>query len=134
VGVGEIVITLTGGNFRRADGTALAFGSIVFQLNLDSIIVTAPGGQILATMESAFQLDANGNILPNAPATTAQIWSNAELSPQLNSTHLATIYYVTIYDANGARVTADAPMRWQFPNLLGDTVNLGTMTPCKVEP
>jgi hypothetical protein len=131
-GVGEIVITLTGGNFRRADGTPLAFGSIVFALNLDSIIVTAPGGQVLATMESAFQLDGNGNILPNAPATTVQIWSNTELSPQLNSTHLATIYYVTLYDANGARLTA--PLRWQFPNLSGDTVNLGTMTPCKVEP
>jgi hypothetical protein len=128
------VITITGGGFQNESGRPLAFGSIVFALNLDSIIVAAPGGQVLATMESVFQLDGNGNILPNAPATTAQIWSNAELSPQLNSTHLATIYYVTLYDANGARVTADAPMRWQFPNLLGDTVNLGTMTPCKVEP
>ena len=105
----------------------MPYGSIVFQLNTDATIVASPFGFVCADVPVVFQFDGNGNILPNAPAAAAQIWSNQELNPQ-NSVGLGTYYLVTLYDQNGSRLNS-TPMWWQFTELNGATVNISEMTP-----
>ena len=114
------MITLTGGNFQDATGAPLANGSIVFQLNADARVVAAPYGQVSGKTKAVFQLNAAG-----ALAANAQIWSNAELTPQLSPILLGTYYLVTLYDANDAPVSD--PMWWIFPNFIGATVDIATM-------
>jgi hypothetical protein len=109
------VITLIGGN------TGIPNGYIRFQLNTDARVIAAPYGQVPASLIVTFQLDAAGNLIP-----TAQLYSNAELNPQLSSTLLATYYLVTFYDQNGAIINA-VPMRWQFPEASGATVSISQM-------
>lgn len=121
------MITLINGNVQNQSGLVVPNGSISFQLNVDAIVLTAPFGIIPAEQEVVFQFDATGNILPNAPATLAQIYSNAELNPQ-NANGLGTYYLVTFYDANGARINK-LPMWWQFPQIAGSTVDIGKITP-----
>jgi hypothetical protein len=89
--------------------------------------VAAPYGQVQATLVVTFQLDSAGNLIP-----PAQLYSNAELTPQLSSTLLGTFYMVTVYDQNGAVMNA-VPMRWIFPNAAGSTVDISTMTAFEVE-
>lgn len=108
-------------------GKPVAFGSVNFELNVDATIVASPFGIIPGNnIPVNFQLDANGNILPNAPAAAAQIYSNEELLPQ-NEVGLGTYYLVTVYDSHGARLST--PMWWIFPNPTGVTVDISTMTP-----
>jgi hypothetical protein len=121
------MITIINGHIQGPSALAVPDGSISFQLNIDATVIAAPGGLVPAALVVTFQLDANGNILPNSPATSAQIYSNAELQPQ-NSTGLGTFYYVTFYDANGARLNS-RPMAWQFPEAANSTVDISGMTP-----
>jgi hypothetical protein len=114
------VITLTGGHFQCASGAPLANGSIVFQLNADARVVASPYGHVPAKLKLVLQLNALG-----ALAANAQIWSNAELTPQLSPTLLGTYYLVTLYDANNSPVSD--PMWWIFPNLIGAMVDIATM-------
>lgn len=121
------MITLVGGNFQDTTGNPVKFGSIRMELNCDATIIAPPYGIIpgVAGNPVTFQLDANGDILPNAPAAAAQVYSNLELQPQ-NSVGLGTYYLVTIYSQNGARLSN--PMWWQFQNAAGATVNISSMT------
>jgi hypothetical protein len=121
------VITLINGHLQNQSGLVVPDGSISFQLNVDATIIAAPYGLIPAQQEVVFQFDGNGNILPNAPATAAQIYSNAELQPQ-NANGLGTYYQVAFYDANGARLNK-LPMWWQFPQAANTTVDISSMTP-----
>ena len=119
------MIVLTQGNIQSASGIAVPHGSITLQLNVDATIVASPYGLAVAAPIVTFQFDENGDILPNAPASEAQIYSNAELNPQ-NSQGVGTYYLVTIYDANGARLNS-SPMFWQFPQAAGSTVDISEM-------
>jgi hypothetical protein len=56
----------------------------------------------------------------------AQLFSNAELNPQ-NINGLGTFYFVTFYDANGARINKN-PMIWQFTEAANSTVDISQMT------
>jgi hypothetical protein len=118
------VITLQGGNFQGYGGAPLLNGSIAFQLNLDAQIIASPGGQVPAAFVKTFQLDSNGNI-----QIGAKLYSNAELNPR-NAQGFGTVYLVTVYDANGARLSA--PMLWIFPEANGATVDISNMTPVNV--
>jgi len=120
------VITLTNLGVQNASNIFVPNGSIRFQLNVDASVIASPYGFVAADVPVTFQLDANGNILPNAPAAAAQIWSNAELNPQ-NSEGLGTYYLVTLYDQNGA-ILNSVPMWWQFSQANGATVNISEMT------
>ena len=75
---------------------------------------------VQSSVPIVFQFDANGELVQ-----PAFIFSNLELSPQ-NSLGLGTWYYVTFYDANGARL--NQPMSWQFPNAAGSVVDISAMT------
>jgi hypothetical protein len=121
------MITLINGKVQNASNIFVPNGSIKFQLNVDATVLASPFGFVCADIPITFQLDANGDILPNAPAAAAQIYSNAELNPQ-NSIGLGTYYLVTIYDQNGARLNA-VPMWWQFPEAAGSTVDISQMVP-----
>jgi hypothetical protein len=63
------MINIVGGNFMTPDGVPIADGSINFELNINASIIAAPYGLIPGKADSPvnFQLDANGDILPNAP-------------------------------------------------------------------
>ena len=121
------MITLVNGNIQNPSGLVVPNGSMSLQLNIDATIIAAPYGIIPANLEIVFQFDANGDILPNAPAAAAQIYSNTELNPQ-NVEGLGTYYLVTFYDANGARINA-SPMWWQFTQATNATVDIGQVTP-----
>jgi hypothetical protein len=121
------MITLINGFVQNQSGMAVPDGSISFQLNVDATIVATPFGIIPADQIVVFQFDATGNILPNSPAATAQIYSNQELQPQ-NANGLGTYYLVTFYDANGARINK-SPMWWQFPDAANATVDISRMQP-----
>lgn len=103
-------------------------GSISFSLNVDARVINYPGGFVSSKIPIVFQFDEDGHIVSNEPAIVAQIYSNAELSPQLSSTLLGTYYKVTLYDQNGARLNK-SPMWWQFPNVAGSTVDIRRMIP-----
>jgi hypothetical protein len=122
------MITLTNGYPQGPNGLIVPNGSISFQLNTDAIVVAAPGGFVSSDIVVTFQFDASGKILPNAPSTKAQIYSNAELYPQQSSTLLGTYYLVTFYDQNGARLN-QVPMWWQFPEAAGATVDISQIAP-----
>jgi len=113
------MITIQNGAFQTEDGVPIANGAIVFQLSGPATVTT--GGGVVTTTPRIFQLDTGGNILPPTGATSAQIFSNAELTP-----NLGTYYYVTVYDSNNARVFT---ILWQFTQAAGATVNLSTMAP-----
>ena len=115
------MITLVSGNIQNPSGLAQPNGSIGFQLNIDATIIAAPYGIIPAELEVVFQFDATGNLIQ-----PCQIYSNLELNPQ-NSIGLGTLYLVTFYDQNGARLNK-SPMLWQFPSVAGSTVNISQMT------
>lgn len=121
------MITLINGNVQNPSALAVPNGSVSFQLNIDATIIAAPFGIIPGSLEVVFQFDENGDILPNAPAVAAQIYSNLELNPQ-NEEGLGTYYLVTFYDANGARINA-SPMWWQFIQAANTTVDIGEVTP-----
>jgi hypothetical protein len=121
------MITLVNGNLQNASSLAVPNGSMSLQLNIDATVVAAPFGFVAASIPIVFQLDDNGNILPNAPAVAAQIYSNLELNPQ-NTEGLGTYYLVTFYDANGARINK-SPMWWLFTQAAGSTVDIGEVTP-----
>lgn len=121
------MITLVNLGLQNESSIFIPNGSISFQLNVDATVVASPFGFVSAAVPVVFQLDADGNILPNAPATAAMIWSNAELNPQ-NQIGLGTYYLVTLYDQNGARVNLE-PMWWQFTEAANATVNISEMTP-----
>lgn len=120
------MINLVGGGLQSASSLFVPYGSIAFNLNVDATVIASPFGFVSAPIPIVFQLDANGNILPNAPAATAQIWSNAELNPR-NAAGLGTYYLVTFYSQAGARL--NNPMWWQFTQAAGATVNISQMTP-----
>ena len=122
------MIHLTNGFPQGPNGLIVPNGSIKFQLNVDATIIAAPYGFVCADVPVVFQFNAAGQIQPNAPAATADIWSNEELNPQLSSTLLGTYYFVTFYDQNGAILNA-TPLWWQFPNVAGSTVDISQMTP-----
>ena len=114
-------ITLINGYVQNQGGMAVPLGSIAFQLNLDAQLVSAPYGQVFASTVLVFQFDSTGNLVQ-----PAKIYSNAELNPQ-NASGLGTLYLVTFYDANGARLNS-APLQWIFPEAAGATVDISTMT------
>jgi hypothetical protein len=116
------MIFLINGFCQAPNGAPNVKGAITFQLNLDASILATPYGQVPASQILVFQLDANGNLVQ-----PAQIYSNLELNPQ-NASGLGTYYYVTIYDANGARMN-EAPMVWQFVEAANSTVDISQMTP-----
>ena len=89
---------------------------------MDATISANPGGFVSGANDVVFQFDVNGNLIQ-----PAQIFSNAELQPQHPGGFLATYYFVTFYDANGARKNI-RPMWWQFPNAAGETVDISRMT------
>src|ERR1700676_1519493 len=120
------MITLINGFPQGPDSLIVPNGSISFALNTDATIIAAPYGIIPAEQIVVFQFNTLGQIQPNASATAAQIYSNAELQPQLSSTLLGTYYLVTFYDANGARINV-RPMWWQFPNAANSTVDISRM-------
>src|SRR5580704_3232679 len=111
------MITLTGGHIQNQGGAAVPNGSISFHLNLDATVLGVPGGLIPSSQVVTFQFDANGDLVQ-----PAQIYSNAELSPQ-NGSGLGTFYLVSIYDANGAPLNA-SPLFWQFPQAANSTVDI----------
>ena len=115
------MITLDNGNLQNASNLAVPNGSVVFQLNVDAVVVASPYGQVLASIPITFQFDANGDIQANA-----QLWSNLELNPQ-NNVGLGTFYLVTFYDQNGARI--NETMTWQFTQAKNSTVDISSMTP-----
>src|ERR1700722_12879883 len=115
------VITLTAGHDQNQGGMAVPNGSVTFRLNTDASILTSPYGLIPAEQILAFQFDTSGNLVQ-----PAQLYSNAELDPQ-NTNGLGTFYFVTFYDANGARLNKN-PMSWQFPEPAGSTVDISQMT------
>lgn len=121
------MITLINGNVQNPSSLAVPNGSISFQLNIDATVIAAPFGIIPGEQVITFQFNVNGDILPNAPAAAAQIYSNLELNPQ-NEVGLGTYYLVTFYDANGARINS-APMWWQFTQAANSTVDIGQVTP-----
>lgn len=121
------MITLENGNPQSLAGLIVPNGSISFQLNVDATVIASPYGVVLADVPVTFQFNAQGKIQPNAPATAAQIYSNAELNPQ-NSVGLGTYYLVTFYDQNGARLN-QAPMWWQFTQSANSTVDIGEIIP-----
>lgn len=112
---------------QNPSGINIPNGQITFQLNVDATILANPYGIIPGQEIITFQFDENGDILPNAPAAVAQIYSNLELNPQ-NENGLGTYYLVTLYDANGARINS-VPMWWQFTEEANSTVDISTMTP-----
>ena len=118
------MITLENGAVQNAANLFVPNGSISFQLNTDATVVANPYGLVQSSIPVVFQFDENGDILPNSPATEAQIWSNAELNPQ-NVIGLGTYYRVTVYDQNGAPLSS---MNWQFTQAAGSTVNISEMT------
>lgn len=120
------MITLINGFPQGLNALIVPNGSISFQLNTDATVIAAPYGFVAGGTEVVFQFDATGHIQPNAPAATAQIYSNLELNPQ-NSVGLGTYYLVTFYDQNGARLNK-APLWWQFPQVAGSTVDISEMT------
>jgi len=120
------MITLINGLPQGPNSLIVPNGSITLQLNVDASIIAAPYGFVPADVEIFFQFNAAGQIQPNAPATAAQIYSNAELNPQ-NSIGLGTYYLVTFYDANGARLNK-VPLWWQFSQAANSTVDIGEMT------
>jgi len=121
------MITLVNGHIQNASSLAVPNGSMNLQLNIDATVIAAPYGFVSASIPIVFQFDENGNILPNAPAAAALIYSNLELNPQ-NTVGLGTYYLVTFYDANGARINK-APMWWLFTQVAGSTVDIGEVTP-----
>lgn len=121
------MITLINGNIQNPSGLVVPNGSMSLQLNIDATVIASPFGIIPGDLVIVFQFDKNGNILPNAPATAAQIYSNLELNPQ-NSIGLGTYYLVTFYDANRARINK-SPMWWQFTEVASSTVDISQMTP-----
>ena len=125
------MITLVNGNVQSPSGILIPNGSISFQLNTDATVIAAPYGFVSGSEIVVFQFNAASQIQPNAPAVAAQIYSNLELSPQ-NANGLGTLYLVTLYDANGARVN-QSPMLWQFQNPANSTVDISTMTAYLVE-
>lgn len=121
------MITLTNLGLQNASNIFVPYGSIQFILNTNATVVAAPYGFVSAAIPVVFQLDGNGNILPNAPAAAAQLYSNAELYPQ-TSEGLGTYYLVTCFDQNGA-ILNPTPMWWQFTQAANSTVNISEMIP-----
>jgi hypothetical protein len=109
------LITLINGHVQGPNNVAVANGSISLQLQSDSQVIASPFGQVEAGIPVTFKFDANGNM----PAS-AQIWSNAELTPS------GTSYLVNFYDQNGARTNV-TPMVWIFSQGNGSTVDIGTI-------
>ena len=122
------MIHLTNGYPQGPNGLIVPNGSIKLALNVDATVIAAPYGFVCADVPVVFQFNAAGQVQPNAPAATADIWSNRELQPQLSSTLLGTYYFVTFYDQNGAILNA-TPLWWQFPETAGSTVDISQMTP-----
>ena len=112
------MISLENGNFADASGNTYANGSIVFTLSRECTVTASPFG-VVAAQPVGFQLDADGDILPNS-GSSAQIFSNAELTPD------DSYYLVTIYDQNGARMLS---LLTQFTQGAGSTVNLSDLVP-----
>ena len=71
-------ITLTSGNIQTPAGLVVPNGSMELQLNTDATIIAAPGGQVMSSIPVLFNFDNTGNL-----AASSQIWSNAELFPQI---------------------------------------------------
>jgi hypothetical protein len=115
-----VVINLVNGAFQNSNGQPLAWGSIVFQLAVDGRVLAAPYGFVSKKEKVVFQLDGNGNLI-----TPCAIWSSLELAPQLSPTLLGAVYNVTLYTQSGARVSG--PMQWLFPNVAGNTIDIGQM-------
>lgn len=113
------MITLVNGNFADAAGNPIN-GSLQLRLNLAARVVANPG-QVVAATPILFSV-VNGNL-----SGTCQIYSNAELLPQ-NATGLATLYFVALFDQNGACLS-DAATRWQFSNPAGSVVDVSGMIP-----
>ena len=120
-------INLVNGFPETPSGIIIPNGYVTFQLNVDATVVAAPGGFVGSDTPVTFQFNALGQIQPNPPAATAQIYSNAELNPQ-NSVGLGTYYLVTFYTQSGARLNQNA-MWWQFPEAAGSTVDISQMIP-----
>lgn len=116
------MITLINGFPQGANALIVPNGSISFSLNIDGTVVAAPGGFVAAEIPIIFQFDKNGALIQ-----PAQLFSNAELNPQ-NSIGLGTVYFVTFYDQNNARLNV-SPMTWQFNQAAGSTVDISKMTP-----
>lgn len=115
------MITLVGGLFQNSSNNPVALGSMVFELNMDAQVIAPPYGFVTSEIPIIFQFDKFGNIQAGA-----QLWSNLELSPAIVD-GLATLYFVTIYNANGERLNS-IPMWWQFIEPNGSTVDISTMT------
>lgn len=124
------MINLTNGLPQGPDNLIVPNGSISFQLNIDGEVIAPPYGFVAADKIVVFQFNALGLIQPNTGAA-AQIYSNLELNPQ-NSMGLGTYYLVTFYDQNNARINKN-PMWWQFQEVAGSTVDIGSMTPYLTE-
>lgn len=116
------MITLENGHVQNQGGMLVPNGSISFQLNTDASVLAPPFGIIPAEQILIFQFDASGNLIQ-----PAKLYSNAELNPQ-NNNGLGTFYFVTFYDANGARINKN-PMAWQFSQTANSIVDISQMAP-----
>jgi hypothetical protein len=97
-------VTLTGGPFTDAQGTALANGYLTFELNQDeSVVGTA---QLCAGSIVKITLDGSGNI-----ASNQSIWGNDQMTP-VNSYYLVRGYSSAgqlAWGPNAQQVTGSSP-------------------------
>lgn len=105
------MINLINGNFQDASGNLLARGTLTLQPTADAAVVASPG-QVVNAIPISFPI-VNGVL-----SGKCQIYSGVELTPQIQ-------YLVTVYDANGARLTNT--VLWFFTQPAGSTVDVGTM-------
>jgi hypothetical protein len=104
-------VTLTGGPFADAKGTAVASGTLRLQLSKDA---RKSGGQVCRAYQIDIPLDATGNI-----ATNTAVVGNDELTPT------DTYYVATVLDSNRSPVYG--PVLWTLSG--GGTVNVNTINP-----
>lgn len=116
------MITIFGGSFQDIDGTVVANGTLVLQLNSDGLYIpsSVPSGQICAVPFS-ITLDDTGNVPNGTP-----IISNAEIIPN------DTFYFAKLYDSKGELVW-QTPQIWTFDQATGSDVNLDGTTPPTIE-
>ena len=104
--------TLSGGAFQDASGTAIANGSISFQLSAPAVVSAT--GQVVQNQTVTYSLDSTGNIAANS-----KLWGNDSLTPN------GTFYIVSVATSNGAPVRG--PENWVISGT--SPVNLTNITP-----